>query len=709
MNPNAVAGATDSGYVGSSACAGCHASEFQAWRESHHYQAMLPATDETVLGDFSGATFDHGGRTHRFFRDGDRFLVETDNADGEMQTFEIAYTFGFEPLQQYLIAFPGGRYQALSIAWDNRPESSGGQRWYHLYPNETIDHEDLLHWTGSFHNWNGRCAACHSTGLSKNFQTGDHTWSTSWAEINVACEACHGPGRAHRDWAAGERSQPDPGFANAPPGAGAWTRAPQQATASRSTAPDSTRPVEVCAGCHARRAEIAAPKPGANFHDLYQLSLLEDGLYYADGQIRDEVYVQGSFLQSRMYRAGVSCADCHDPHSGRTRAEGNPLCTRCHSADVFDQAEHHHHPVSGAGSRCVDCHMPATTYMGIDPRRDHGLRVPEPQLSIDHGIPNACNGCHEDRTAQWAASHLVQWFPGSKTRAPHAAALAAARANRHQALPALLSIAADPNASAIVRATALKESGRFPGPEVVAAARAGMQATDPLVRSAAVRALEALPPDHRYALLQPLIDDPSRSVRTDVAMQLADVSPAALPQPARGALENLRGEYLETLKYNADLPESQFNLGNFLARSGQAEAAERAYRQALRITPGYLPALLNLADLYRASGMDTVAAGLLNDALNQAPDHAPAHYALGLLHVRQGRLDAAVKSLARAAANDPGNPRYAYVHAVALYESGQSARALDVLRDALERHPDNAELRQALDAYTRADKGTSRD
>ena len=148
----------DSGYVGAATCAGCHEDEHNLWQGSHHDLAMQPATAETVLGDFSGATFEYFGTTSTFLRKNDTFHVRTDGPDGELTEYPIAYTFGLDPLQQYLIEMPGGRLQALSILWDSRAKAEGGQRWYHLYPDEPIRAGDELHWAGLNQNWNFMCA-----------------------------------------------------------------------------------------------------------------------------------------------------------------------------------------------------------------------------------------------------------------------------------------------------------------------------------------------------------------------------------------------------------------------------------------------------------------------------------------------------------------------------------------------------------------------
>jgi predicted CXXCH cytochrome family protein len=344
-------------YVGGQACGTCHPRETERWQGSDHARAMQPANHTTVLGDFDHATFEKDGVTSTFFRrDGDYF-VRTDGPDGQLQEYKIAYTFGVDPLQQYLVAFPNGRYQALSIAWDTRPAIEGGQRWFHLYPHKKIDHRDILHWTGPLQNWNFVCADCHSTNLQKNYRPAEDRFETTWSDINVSCEACHGPGSRHVEWAEQMqhgRAHPDPTHALVVPlkdsSSGAWTFPPGQAIARRSTPLASRLEVETCGRCHARRAQMWGDyQPGQPLADAYRVAFLEEALYHADGQIRDEVYEYGSFLQSRMYRAGVTCSDCHDPHSSRLRAQGNALCAQCHLSSTYDGPQHHFHKADMAG------------------------------------------------------------------------------------------------------------------------------------------------------------------------------------------------------------------------------------------------------------------------------------------------------------------------------------------------------------------------
>ncbi|MCA8974263.1 MAG: cytochrome C, partial [Planctomycetes bacterium] len=406
--------ASAASYVGRERCVSCHELEHRAWHGSHHDLAMQVADESTVLGDFADSTFEHFGVTSRFFRDGDRFMVRTDGADGTLADFPVAYVFGVSPLQQYLIRFHGGRLQALGICWDARPQQQGGQRWFHLY-DERLEHDDPLHWTSRNQNWNYMCAHCHSTDLRKGYDVVSDSYSTRWSEIDVSCEACHGPGSHHQDWAdapVGQRPKaPHAGFETSLRTDAVWSFAAGAPTATRTGGSAPAVVTETCAPCHSRRSLLEEGNAPGALHDRIQLSLLEENLYHADGQIEDEVYVYGSFAQSKMFHAGVTCTDCHDPHTLRPYAPGNALCGRCHQPAVFDVPEHHHHPVGSAGASCTACHMPSRRYMVVDPRLDHSIRIPRPDLTVKFGTPDACANCHDGPAegAAWAAAAIEAW------------------------------------------------------------------------------------------------------------------------------------------------------------------------------------------------------------------------------------------------------------------------------------------------------------
>jgi len=343
--------------------------------------------------------------------------------------------------------------------------------------------------------------------------------------------------------------------------------------------------------------------------------------------------------------------------------------------------------------------MPSTIYMGVDERRDHSFRVPEPQLTLDLGIPNACNRCHQDQDATWASEAVENWYPDSEIRADFAYTLAAAHQGQQSVLPNLVKMANDSARSGILRATAMLEAGRFPSDETVALIQVQLNSPDPVMRAAAVRSMEWLPIAQRYTSLQPLISDPSKSVRMEVAVQLASLSPNQISANGRDELVTLKNEYLETLKLNADIPETLLNLGSYLAQAGNPEEAEQAYRQALKQSPGFVPAMVNLADLYRAAGLEDAALSTLKKALEAEPDAATTQHALGLLYIRQRNMNLALAHLQKAAELDSGNVRYAYVYGVALYDLGQKEQAIQALERALETHPGSPELISALRAY----------
>ena len=697
---HADAGNTAASFVGSESCASCHEKAYKGWQKSHHWQAMQPATEATVLGDFDDATFTHFGVTSKFSMADGVYTVETDNADGKMETFTIDYTFGFYPLQQYLIAFDDGRYQALSVAWDSRPQQEGGQRWFHLYPDEAIPHDDPLHWTGAFQNWNSRCASCHSTDLRKNYDPKKNTYHTEWSEVTVGCESCHGAASKHLEWAAGKDEIANKGLLISLDDRAPWKLTDKRPTAVNTRAQRPQGQIESCAGCHSRRQELAHRQEDAAFLENYSLSLLLDGLYFADGQIQDEVYVYGSFLQSKMHAEGVVCSNCHEPHSLQLRAEGNALCSQCHNAEVFDTPAHHHHKVDSRGAQCVDCHMPERTYMVVDPRRDHSFRVPQPALSGLLGTPNACTGCHQDKDNSWAKQALLDWYGHQPLRDQHASALAIARGNNPAALEMLQKLADDPSESLIVRATAVQETGRFPSTQTVTKAIDHLYSDDPLLRVAAVNALETLPVNQRYTLLGPIAEDPVKAVRMAVAAALAGTPRSQLSGDQAQGLDKLFAEYQQMLAFNADMPSGQLNLGLYETAQGNTAKAEAAYRHALTLSPGYIPAMLNLADLYRSTGAEDKAKPLLQQAMTLAPGEAPAYHATGLLLVRERKIKEAMPYLQKAAELAPGSPRYTYVYGVALHSSGDTEKAVEVLQEAAQQHPYDRSIADALKAYS---------
>jgi tetratricopeptide (TPR) repeat protein len=657
---------------------------------------MQEASADTVLGDFAEAEHTLGGMTSRFFQREGRFLVRTQGSDGTLREHAIAYTFGVEPLQQYLVAFPGGRLQALGIAWDARPAAAGGQRWFSLYPDAPPRPGDPLHWTGIDQTWNFMCAECHSTGLQKSYRPDRERYETRWAEIDVSCEACHGPGSAHAAWAASERSSADPRLPMRYGPRAHWDF-DQGARIARPDRPGAHRAeVESCGRCHSRRAVIREDYVhGQPLLETHLPSLLDAPLYFADGQILGEVYEWGSFRQSRMYAAGVACSDCHEPHALRI-AEPDAACGRCHAPAAFATAAHHHHRPGTAGSSCVACHMPARTYMVVDERRDHGFRVPRPDLSAQLGTPDACTSCHADRASPWVEQSFARWYP-DRVGAPHwGVALAAGRNRLAGAAGQLEALIADASQPAIVRASALQLLGPVARAQSLGPVRRSLADPDPLVRRAALQAAGAFEPRIALALAAPLLRDRVLGVRIEAVDRIADVPrsqwPPELHAPARAALADYRRAQLAS----AERAEARLNLGALHARLGELDEARREYELAQRLDPSFTPSYVNLADVERQSGRDAEAERVLRRGLARAPEAAELHYALGLTLVRLGRSDQALAELRRALQLAPTEPRYGLSLAIALRDTGHREQALHHARALARQMPDDPAVRQLV-------------
>lgn len=687
-------------YVGRDACAACHALQASVFAASHHDLAMAPPTPTTVLGDFTGSTFSHFGVTSTFSRAGDQFVVRTDGPDGRLRDYPVAYVFGATPLQQYLLDIGQGRLQALTIAWDSRPKEGGGQRWFHLYPHEPTPAGDELHWTGIQQNWNFMCAECHSTNLRRGYDAAADRFHTTWSEIDVSCEACHGPASTHVAWAKGDRAFADLGEVA---GKGlvvayderrgvAWSTDPATGLPVRSRPRTTQKELDACARCHSRRSTFDEDfVPGRPLLDTHWPSLLTAGLYHADGQMQDEVYNYQSFLQSRMAQAGVTCSDCHEPHSGKTRGVGNSLCLQCHDTR-FDREEHHFHQAGTAAAQCVACHAPTVTCMGVDPRHDHSFGIPRPDLTEQFGVPNVCTGCHQDQRPAWATAKLREWYGRLRTdRASWTSAFAAARNSQPDARDLLLRVANDAALPSIVRATALHELPAPPDRYSSAALIAALAESDPLLRWTAATALADAAPGSTTAL-RPLLHDPVRAVRMAAARGLVQSPTDGWPAADVTAREAGLAEYVAAQQLNADRPEARMNLGNLRRDQGRVAEAAAEFRAALRLHPKFLAAFVNLADLQREAGQEGDCERTLREGLQVAPGNADLLHALGLCLVRQQHLGQAVPVLGEAALAAPLQPRFAYVHAIALEATGRLGDAIAALDAARTRLPDDRDL-----------------
>ena len=652
MVPAAFAAVPQAGarpdHVADRDCLACHPDQAGAWAESKHRHAMQPATAQTVLGDFGDVRFGEGAAAARFFRRGGDFVVAAQGADGRTQELAASHVFGIRPLQQVLLPQEGGRLQAFTIAWDTTRKI-----WFSLHTDGPVPPGDNLHWSGRYQNWNLMCGECHTTAYRKGYDDEHDRYATTWAEPNVGCQACHGAGRAHAE-SAGRL---------AATGARAQRPVP---TPNRALAGAHAQ-VDQCAACHARRTRLVEDAvAGAPLFDQFVPDNLRPGLYHADGQQLDEVFEYGSYRQSRMYQAGVACTDCHDPHRGRLRADGNALCTACHNPTPdrgrfpglqpkdYDAPAHHFHRGGGAGSQCVDCHMPSRNYMVVHPRRDHAIRIPRPDLSARTGAPDACTGCHAERGAEWAAG-AIEHHHGKRTHPPHyGERLAAARAGTPGAAAGLAALAGDAALPAIVRASAIEQLAQLDPGALPAAA---LRDPDPAVRTSAAAAFALRPAEERVAQLSPLLADPLRAVRITAARALADLPATALAPELQGRQRAALAEFVAAQQAMADMPNAQLNLAGLALAQRDALVAEQRLRRALQREPALDAARLGLATLLAQTRREDEAERVLRDGLARAASPGELHLALGLLAGQRQRWEEAARELRAADALLPGHAR----------------------------------------------------
>jgi predicted CXXCH cytochrome family protein len=682
-------------YVANDTCLSCHAEQGRDWATSHHAQAMALSTPTTVRGAFDGRQFRHGGVTSRFFKRNDRYFVNTDGPDGKLADFQITYTFGVGPLQQYLIAMPGGRLQALQIAWNDQKK-----QWYHLRPDEKTPPGDVLHWTGRYQSANSMCIVCHTTAYERRYDAATDSFDSTWKEPNVSCQACHGPGEAHVKWAkTKEVDRP---------------KAVDAATLGLTVKPGDGDPhaaQDVCTPCHSRRSELTATGvPGQPLLDHFLPSVLRDGLYHADGQqSTEEVFVDGSFRQSKMFKMGVTCTNCHNPHTGKLRQPGNALCLQCHAsqqnaafpaaAGTYDSPSHHFHAAGSPAAQCVSCHMPSRVYMGIQNRPDHSLRVPRPDLSTKTGAPNACNNCHSKEAPEWAAGKVAQWYGSKRQQGTHfGEAFASYKAGKAPAAEALVAVIADSSASPIVRATALDalRGDSLTGMPVRIAALSDQSAA---VRVAAADSLAALEPVRRMEVLGPRLSDPLRAVRMASVHSLSTIPRQQLGVQLLGPFDAAVKEYIAVQSLSLDMPGARLNLAVMYQNTGQVALADGHYRGALKIDPDFSPARLNLAQMLAAQGRIHDAQTVLKEGLIRTPAIGEMQYALGLLLAQDGQTKDCVLALQKAAKLLPMRARVHYNLGLAYQKAGQAKAAEQALLAAASTDESDPDVLYALSAF----------
>ncbi len=735
-------------YVGRQSCIECHQAQAKSWTGSHHDLAMDLATSETVLASFDNQELPHHGVSSRMFQKDGKYFVRTDGPDGKLADFEVKYVFGVTPLQQYMVEFDRpadmpeseiSRVQVLRETWDTKRK-----KWYYQNPpdvQEKLEPDDELHWTGVTQRWNASCAVCHSTNLQNNFEVANRQYHTTFSEIDVSCEACHGPGSLHVQLAKSPSLY--------------WDRQRGYALA-KLKGESNLAEIEACAPCHSVRSPIhGGHVAGERLHDFYATELLRDQVYHPDGQILGEDYEYGSFTQSKMFHKNVRCSDCHNPHSLQLKHEGNQLCTSCHlahPAGKYDSPSHHNHKVGSKGALCVECHMPATTYMDVDPRRDHSLRIPRPDLSIQLGTPNACVACHIadsklpteqkpkspspnrpaeyadwlreakenktvvaaelDRLNRWADAAAEKWYGAKRKKEPHfAQTLLAARTMRPDAEKRLVKLLANRQEPAIARATAAMELAAYVDPQpgysvtTIRALQEALQDKNPEVRAAAIDSLQNAPEDEVQRLLIPLLGDPVRVVRYRAAQALSLFPSNQLQSKDFHELRTILLE-IEAETISDDRAGLHLMRGSLAERQGRLDRAGEEYELAIELEPTISGARSNLAVLLDELKQPEEAARLRREELDllerdvrRLPEIAELQRRVGLLRHLHGWHKEAESALLRATLLEPRNPGMLEYLAIYYSDTGRPDEALPLVERLLKlrpKHPRYETLRKQL-------------
>ena len=600
--------------------------------------------------------------------------MNTDGPDGKNHDYKIIYTFGVTPLQQYIVQFPDGHFQCLRTAWD-----SVENKWFDLYPDFKVVHSEWLHWSRGGLNWNTMCSDCHSTNVRKNYDFKTHSYDTKYAIINVNCEACHGPGKQHVD----DVNRLEDDYSDT----GTFQM-------TLNTKPKEL--VDQCARCHMLREQFSA---SFNFEgtmlDHYYPQLLTERLYYPDGQILDEVYVYGSFIQSKMYQNNITCNNCHNSHSLKLKFEGNTLCAQCHLPEQYDTKEHHFHEMNTEGAQCINCHMTGKYYMGNDFRRDHSFRVPRPDLSLKYGSPNACTGCHEDKDDKWAWSEFKKQY-GEVDSIHFSEKLAPGITGEPNAHVGLIELMNDKTQPEIARASAARALSNYNAEYLIEQYLALLNDESPIVRGASVDVLSEINNTDYVSSFLPLLNDPKRSIRIKAFYGLSGLGESQVPEKYKEVYQKVKKEFFTHLNTNSDFSGGRIKKANYYLKKGDIQKGIGGYESALEIDVLNNQARLNLANLYYQNQNYSKAEEAFTTVIEQEPEFGPAYYSLALLLAELERTDEAIEQLKMATEKMPENIRV-YYNLSLLYDKKQDHKnAEKILIQGLKIDNNNESLLYAL-------------
>ncbi len=663
-------------YVGDQSCKKCHETEFKEWKQSHHYMSMLPPNDSTVKGDFNNITFTADGVSSRFYKKGNKYYIYTEGDDGKNHDFEVKYIFGFTPLQQYLVQFPGGRLQVPRLSWDVNKK-----QWFNQYAGQKIPSHDWLHWTGNAQNWNTMCATCHSTNLRKNYDIKTDTYKTSYSIINVSCESCHGAGKQHvefmnGDYKSGERV------------AGSFLKLAKNAK--------QTEELNTCAPCHARISEInGAHIESKEIMDNYIPQIPDTEFYHADGQVNDEDYIYTSFLQSRMFHKGVTCSTCHNPHSVKLKRVGNQTCTLCHVPTKYDVPTHTFHKKGTAAAECKNCHMPGKLYMGNDLRHDHSFRVPRPDLSVKYGTPNACSNCHKDKSEKVLADAIIKWY-GPKRKYHYAEDLIPGSRLDAESEKHLTKLIDNKYVPKIIKATATFYLGSIPTQTSLNTILARLASKEAQIRYRALRSLATFPAENWMDAVGPLLSDKVRAVRIAAADLYITIPLDQVPENYLKSFKAAQIELEKSLRFQTDFSTGNVMLADYYLKLRDYPNAEKFYLRGLKKDINMNYALLNLSSVYNAQGKNKEALNTLKIAIKNDATNERIYYNMALLYNEMNNIPAAEKSFAKAVELKSTNSRVYYNYGLLLNQSKKFAAAETVLLKGIQINPSDSELYYAL-------------
>ncbi len=645
---------------------------------SHHDLAMQVANDSTVLGDFNDISTTIDGVTYFFSKKGDDFYVDIREINGSENRYKIGYTFGVTPLQQYMVDFDKGKKQVLRVTWDVIEK-----KWYHQYAGDKIATHDWLHWTRGAQNWNTMCAECHSTNLKKNYFVEKDSFHTTYSSINVSCESCHGPAEKHMNWA----------NADNPSGNHYMIEGKMQMDQ-----------LNLCAPCHARRAKLTKNlEPGMPFEDQYLLQPITSNFYHGDGQIDDEDYVYGSFVQSKMYHNKIKCNDCHNVHSLKLKLDGNKLCLQCH-VPKYNTAEHHFHETDTDGASCINCHMTGKNYMGNDFRRDHSFRIPRPDQSEAYNTPNACNGCHEDKSNEWAANAIRKWY--GPERLDHFSDALLKSNNDNLSISDrkdLDDFIKNLKYPAIARATVIDNLYFSSNQELMVLLEA-LEDPSPLIRYNALLKFRTLALQDRMAIALKHVNDTTKLVRIGAAQLIIGFDIASLSESDRIGVSNSLAELENMLYSNADFSTGRLQLGDYYLQSNDIKTAIKHYEIAIKKDSLLTPVYSNLATAYSIDGQTENSLRTLNTWIELQPESSRPYYLRALLNFELKDNEQAVADLKKAIKIDPLDSRSMYNLATFYYQQKDLINAEKQIKRALKIEPNNNDFKYLL-ALSYRDQG----